>query len=104
VLLVMVEKVLRGALSRWLLELRPGTFLGSPSPRVRDELWQKVTQRPPPGYALQVWSAPGPQGFEYRQHGSGGRRLVDFEGLALVSLARKPRRKKGVDNPPENPP
>ena len=45
-------KSLRGALSRWLMEVRPGVFLGNPSQRVRDELWRKVTSRPPLGYVL----------------------------------------------------
>jgi CRISPR-associated protein Cas2 len=82
------------------MEVRPGLFLGNPSQRVRDELWKKVTQRPPLGYALQLWSTLGPQGFEYRQYGSSNRQLADFEGLALVTVARKPSRKK-VKRPPE---
>ena len=83
------------------MEVRPGTFLGNPSPRVRDELWKKVTRRPPLGYGLQLWSAPGPQGFEYRQYGTSNRPLADFEGMALVTLVRKPRGEKKVDNHPQ---
>jgi CRISPR-associated protein Cas2 len=96
VLVMILEKLprsLRGALSRWLIEVRPGTFLGNPSQRVRDELWKKVTQRPPLGYVLQLWSAPTPQGFEYRQYGASQRQLVDFEGVALVTV--KAHRRKG---------
>ncbi len=43
-LVMILEKLprsLRGALSRWLIEVRPGTFLGNPSQRVRDELWSR---------------------------------------------------------------
>src|SRR6516162_8536045 len=89
-----LPRSLRGALSRWLMEVRPGTFLGSPSQRVRDELWKKVTQRPPLGYALQVWSAPTAQGFLYRQFGSSKRELADFEGLALVLVKKRGRKAK----------
>ncbi|GAA4579109.1 hypothetical protein GCM10023100_57010 [Actinocorallia cavernae] len=35
---------LRGFLTRWLLEVSPGVFLGSPSARVRDILWDEVRQ------------------------------------------------------------
>ncbi len=74
------------------MEVRPGVFLGNPSQRVRDELWRKVTNRPPLGYVLQVWTAANPQGFAYRQYGTSSRQLSDFEGLALVTLGRKPAR------------
>jgi CRISPR-associated protein Cas2 len=99
-LVMIVEKLpqsLRGALSRWLMEVRPGIFLGSPSQRIRDELWKKVTQRPPLGYVLQMWSSPTPQGFDYRQYGESNRALADFEGIALVTVKRdtKKRGKSG---------
>ncbi|MDX3388369.1 type I-E CRISPR-associated endoribonuclease Cas2e, partial [Streptomyces niveiscabiei] len=35
---------LRGFLTRWLLEISPGVFLGAPSARVRDILWEEVRQ------------------------------------------------------------
>lgn len=83
------------------MEVRPGTFLGNPSSRVRDELWKRVTNRPALGYVLQVWSAPSPQGFAYRQYGTSHRQLADFEGLALVVV--KPRDGKGTGKPVDNP-
>ena len=103
-LVMILEKLprsLRGALSRWLTEVRPGIFLGNPSQRIRDELWKKVTQRPPLGYVLQVWSSPTPQGFDYRQYGESNRTLTDFEGIALVTVKRntKKRRKREKTSP-----
>ena len=35
---------LRGFLTRWLLEISPGVFIGNPSARVRDALWHEVRQ------------------------------------------------------------
>jgi CRISPR-associated protein Cas2 len=85
------------------MEVRPGTFLGNPSQRVRDELWKKVTERPPLGYVLQVWSAPTPQGFAYRQYGESKRQLADFEGVALVTVKKTTRKKApGEPSAPEN--
>jgi hypothetical protein len=48
-----------------------------------------MTDRPPLGYVLQLWSARHPQGFEYRQYGTSKRMLQDFEGLALVTIKRQ---------------
>src|SRR5437899_327940 len=76
----------RGALSRSLIEVRPGIFLGNPSQRVRDELWRQITERPPRGYVLQLWSSRQPQGYEYRQYGDSKRMLSDFEGLGLATI------------------
>jgi CRISPR-associated protein (Cas_Cas2CT1978) len=56
-------------------------------------LWKKVTARPPLGYVLQVWSSPTPQGFMYREYGESKRQMVDFEGIALVVIKKKPRKK-----------
>jgi len=71
-LVMILEKAptsLRGALSRWLLELKPGVFLGNPTTRVRDELWTKACQKIKEGNVLQMWTARNAQGFEYRQNG-----------------------------------
>jgi hypothetical protein len=59
---------------------------------VRDELWKRATDSPPDGYVLQVWNAPGPQGFAYRQYGASDYRLVEFEGLTLVARTRRARK------------
>jgi hypothetical protein len=61
---------------------------------VRDELWRKVTSRPPLGYVLQVWTAANPQGFAYRQYGTSSRQMNDFEGLALVTYGPKSKKKR----------
>ncbi len=98
-LVMILEKVpqkWKGVLSRWLLEIRPGTFLGNPSQRVRDELWKKLTNRPPTGYVLQLWSNRLPRGFDYRQYGESTRMLEDFEGLALVTLRKATRKTRMV--------
>jgi hypothetical protein len=68
-------------------------------------LWKKVTKRPPLGYVAQIWSAPTPQGFSYRQYGASKRQLQDFEGVALVRLTPKKAKlgKKPEQTNPENP-
>ena len=91
---MILEKVptsLRGALSHWLLEPKTGVFLGNPSARVRDELWNKALKKKNKdnGSILQVWTDKNPQGFSYRQFGPCERKFVDFEGLSLVRIEPK---------------
>ena len=38
---------------------------------------------------IQIWTARTPQGYEYRQYGTSDRTLLDFEGLALVTVMKK---------------
>ena len=91
-LVMILEKVptsLRGALSRWLLEPKTGVFLGNPTARVRDELWDKAIKATrKSGIALQIWTDQNPQGFSYRQSGERERKFVDVEGLSLVKIVR----------------
>ena len=83
---------LRGALSRWLLEPKAGVFLGNPSARVRDELWQRAIKKArETGAVLQIWTDQNPQGFSHRQFGERERRFIDFEGLSLIQIQRKAR-------------
>ena len=83
-----VPRSLRGELSRWLTEPATGVFLGNPSARVRDELWNKATEKARDGEVIQVWSAPTPQGFAWRQIGAADRRFRDFEDLVLIAVRK----------------
>ncbi len=84
---------LKGALSRWLIEPRSGVFLGNPSARVREEIWNLAISKCREGSVLQIWSYPCPQGYRYRVYGSPSREMVDFEGMALVRVPNKEDKK-----------
>jgi CRISPR-associated protein Cas2 len=87
--IMLLEKVptsVRGELTRWLLELRPGVFIGNISALVRDRLWDMLCEKLRGGYALLLYSATTEQGFAIRTHGETGRVIRDFEGLFLVQL------------------
>ena len=71
-----------------MIEPKAGMFLGRMTARIRDELWRKATDRSQAGACLQIWAAPGEQGFEWRSHGDFSRSIVDFEGLYLVEIPR----------------
>jgi CRISPR-associated protein Cas2 len=96
-LVMILEKAptsLRGALSRWLIEPRIGVFVGNPSARVRDELWQMAQVKSRGGSVVQIWSERCAQGYRCRTAGLPKRQLVDVEGLNLVRIESEPAKPK----------
>ncbi|MET7344615.1 type I-E CRISPR-associated endoribonuclease Cas2e [Streptomyces sp. NPDC005547] len=85
---------LRGALSRWTSELVPGIFVGSVSARVRDQLWQAVTDTVGNGAAVLVHPAPTEQGYIVRTAGTRRRVPADFDGLTLIRMTAAPKAKE----------
>lgn len=93
-LVMMLERVkpsLRGELTRWLLEPRPGVFVGTVSAMVRDKLWDHVSANTGSGGGILVYDSNNEQGFSIRLCGTPDRAIVDFEGLSLVRIPRKGR-------------
>jgi CRISPR-associated protein Cas2 len=81
-----VPDYLRGALSRWTSEVVPGIFVGSVSSRVRDHLWQSVTETVGNGAAVLIHPAPTEQGYTIRTAGTRRRVPEDFDGLTLIRM------------------
>jgi CRISPR-associated protein Cas2 len=75
---------LRGHLTRWMLEVRAGVYVGTLSGRVRDRLWSMTCTRMRSGSCLLVHSARNEQGFALRTHGDNSRTVFDMDGLALM--------------------
>jgi CRISPR-associated protein Cas2 len=90
---------LRGELSRWLVQLRPGVFVGGPSRRIRDELWEKACKKIKDGSVTQLWTARTEQGYVCRQFGLTGHLLLEFDGVHLMSKVRKPKKTGGRKAP-----
>ena len=86
-LVMVLEKVpvsLRGELTRWLIEPKPGVFVGHVSALVRDRLWEKCIRQRGEGGVIQIWSTNTEQKFEIRSWGDTDREMVQFEGVWLV--------------------
>lgn len=81
-----VPESLHGELSRWLLEVQTGVYVGSVSATVRDLLWDKVVQYARLGRCTQLYRSNNEQGFMIRMHGEARRTLVDIEGYQLVAV------------------
>ncbi|MFJ1596241.1 type I-E CRISPR-associated endoribonuclease Cas2e [Streptomyces sp. NPDC088261] len=74
---------LRGFLTRWLLEISAGVFIGNPSARIRDALWDEVQQYAGQGRALLAHTTNNEQGFTFRTHDHAWH-PIDHEGLTLI--------------------
>ena len=82
----LVPPRLRGALTRWLVEVAPGVYVGRLSAVVRDLLWeQTIKEVGPDGRVIQVYRTNNEQGFAIRMHGDSKRSVVDLDGLQLVA-------------------
>ena len=78
-----VPEGIRGHLTKWLMEVAPGVFVGRVNPRVRDELWKITCDGIETGTALMVLSARNEQGFEVRNVGHRWE-PVDLDGMVLL--------------------
>lgn len=85
-----VPPSLRGALSRWTIEVIPGIFVGTLSARVRDELWAAASAVVGDGAAVLVYAAATEQGFALRTAGTRRRHPADFDGLTLIRMQAMP--------------
>ncbi|WP_285726864.1 type I-E CRISPR-associated endoribonuclease Cas2e [Psychromicrobium xiongbiense] len=74
---------LRGYLTRWLLELSAGVFVGRVSKRVRELMWEKAVSMVGNGRAIMVYSARNEQGLEFKVHGHHWT-PIDFDGITLL--------------------
>ncbi|MBB1247126.1 type I-E CRISPR-associated endoribonuclease Cas2, partial [Streptomyces durbertensis] len=74
---------LRGFLTRWLLEISPGVFLGAATTRVREVLWAEVKTYSGNGRALLAYQTNTEQGFAFETNEHAWH-PKDHEGLTLI--------------------
>ena len=86
---IVLERVpvsLRGELTRWMLELKAGVFVGKVSAMVRDRLWERVCTNMRGGAGMLIYSSDAEQSFTMRFWGAPDRTIVDFDGLSLIQI------------------
>ena len=76
---------LRGVLTRWMIETKPGVFVGSLNALVRDKLWDMIPDHAPKG-ALMIYSCNNEQGFTIEMYGDPTRSVVDLDGIHLIKV------------------
>jgi CRISPR-associated protein Cas2 len=77
---------LRGYLSRWMLEVRAGVFIGTYSSRVREMLEKAIRKNIETGNVVIAWSSNNESGFDFDTIGENRRIPVTFNGVKLVSF------------------
>lgn len=83
VVLSVTPERLRGVLTRWLLEIAPGMYVGRLPARVRDRLWARILSDVGRGRAVMVVLRRGEQGFDIRVHNHEWD-PVDLDGVTLL--------------------
>lgn len=81
-----VKPSLRGELTRWMMEVTTGVFVGTMSAVVRDLLWEKVRKSAIDGRCCLIHRTNNEQGFDVRMWGFFDRDALDFDGLKLISV------------------
>lgn len=79
-----VSPSLRGDLSRWLIEVQAGVFVGKINEVVREALWERATDRADEGTVLLLWRMNNEQGFELRSWQPKQYVPINVEGIWLT--------------------
>ncbi|MFI6713608.1 type I-E CRISPR-associated endoribonuclease Cas2e [Nonomuraea sp. NPDC050478] len=89
IVLVAAPEGLRGHLTRWMVEVSAGIFVGNPSKRIRNRIWTLLANRIGDGQAVLVEPAANEQGWAIRTAGKDRWYPVDFDGLILSARNRR---------------
>lgn len=89
VVLIAAPEGLRGHLTRWMVEVSAGVFVGSPSLRVRDGIWTTLLERVGEGQAVMIEPARNEQRWAVRTAGHDRWYPVDYDGLILAARVRR---------------
>lgn len=79
---------LRGDLTRWLIEIDTGVYVGNLSARVRDAVWERICENIKNGRASMAYGTNGEQKVDFRIHNTNWE-PVDYDGIKLVRITTK---------------
>ncbi|WP_326690327.1 MULTISPECIES: type I-E CRISPR-associated endoribonuclease Cas2e [unclassified Streptomyces] len=89
VVLIAAPEGLRGHLTRWMIEVAAGVFVGNPNSRIRDRLWTTLADRIGDGQAVMIEPADNEQHWSTRTAGRDRWYPIDYEGLMLIARPRR---------------
>ncbi|MHA1492277.1 MAG: type I-E CRISPR-associated endoribonuclease Cas2e [Promethearchaeota archaeon] len=95
---------LRGELTKWMLQLKAGVFIGTLSTLVGEKLWKKIQEKQGKGGAIWVKGTNNEQKFKVSTSGIINWIVNDFEGLQLITHPHKKSRPKKSINRKEKKP
>ena len=73
-------------LTRWMLEVHTGVFVGTLSALVRDLVWEYISSNLRLGAGAIIYQTNTEQGFAMDFCGKTSRTLRDFDGLQLIQI------------------
>ncbi len=89
-----VPSGLRGELTKWMLQLKPGVFLGTLSTLVGEKLWNRIQENQNKGGAIWVRATNNEQKFKLAVSGKTNWKIRNFDGLQLITHPKKKARVK----------
>lgn len=94
---------IRGDLTKWLLEIDTGVYVGSVSARVRDGLWERITSTIGTGRATMAFSTNGEQKYSFYVCNPEYAEPIDYDGIKLILRKQKvqQRSQQPDDSKPE---
>jgi CRISPR-associated protein Cas2 len=84
---------LKGDMTKWLLEISPGVYVGKVSSRVRDNLWERIRETIKSGKAIMAYNAKNEQGLNFKVHNAEWE-PIEFDGIKLMLRPSQSRIKK----------
>lgn len=76
----------RGELTRWFLELKPGVFVGKVNVRIRELLWKRICETEAANGSVMVYDDTNEQGFSMCVYGDPKRSVINLEGIQLIMV------------------
>lgn len=76
---------LRGHVTRWLVEIAPGVFVGRLSQRVAESVWRTLRDRVGDGHAILIARDTSEQGFKVYSAGRDRYEPVEVDGLIFFA-------------------
>lgn len=73
----------RGDISRWLVEVKAGVFVGKVNALIRDSLWSRVISQSQRGAVVMIWKTNNEQGFAIRSHQVDNYVPLNIDGIWL---------------------
>lgn len=75
---------MRGELTRWFVEIKPGVFVGKVNTRISNLLWERFSNESKSRGGVRIESAKNEQGYRLFMYGTPYREVVDYEGIQLI--------------------
>ena len=100
VVLTVVPAGLRGHLTRWMLEISAGVYVGFVTTKARELLWLRIVEMAGDGRAIMVYAARNEQRLAFKVHKHQWE-PVDYDGVQLMRRPSPESERMAERNPPK---